>query len=667
MDDGLYRGFIRCNNDKTAAQPFKEGEPLLTLEEAQKYDAYAGVLNDNVVLVDLDDSGHAERLKRIVDTYDIKCRITKTRRGMHFTFYCNDPLMNHNHVETAIGLIADYKYGINCSYEVLKSNGKEREVLSDPERVQSLPRWLYPKSDKSIKPNDQDYVSIVGLSQGSRDETLFKWNTSNCKRSKQLANKTPFNVMANINKRDYDRLFTIINQFIFDDPLPEDEFKKFLSQKTFEEKTGFAKENEKKAKKGGEYRDLVRDLRDTAKVQQFGKALYRIVDGKYYKLLSDVFINNELIAVRGMEPEKQKAAQTMIRAFQKEDNVRFDAYYVGFKNGVMDWRRCEFFPYGTKDVPIFKYFDVNYNPEADTTFVDGIITDWCQGDDVKKQMIYELAGCCVYSDKPIKKWWAIEGKADAGKSTFLKLLREVIGDNNIGSTPIQNLKDSNAIAELIDKPVNMVDDGSSKFTTDLSNLRRIIQGDEMQVKLLYQNRFTIKLESRMIFVFNKTPRFRDDNDATAKKMIQISFNRIYSDEEKDIDLIDKLTTEENKEAFLKLAIDAMKLVLSKNLTFTMSEESKRKIEQIVQESDQFVSFVSETISEDYDWKQFLSGKTTADVYNEFRSWAEDEGYQTPLVRKQFTERCREESGATIRKSHGSLFYDFPGDNRVTTG
>ena len=216
MNENLYRGFIRCNSDKTAAQPYKDGEPLLTLEEAQKFDSYAGVMSDNVVMVDLDDSGHAERLKRIVDAYQIKCRITRTRRGMHFTFFCNDQLMNHNHVETAIGLIADYKYGINCSYEVLKINGKEREVITDPDMIQTIPRWLYPKSDKVIKPNDPDYTSIVGLSKGSRDETLFKWNTSNCKRSKNSANNTPFNVMANISKRDYDRLFTIINQFIFD-------------------------------------------------------------------------------------------------------------------------------------------------------------------------------------------------------------------------------------------------------------------------------------------------------------------------------------------------------------------------------------------------------------------------------------------------------------------
>ena len=182
----------------------------------------------------------------------------------------------------------------------------------------------------------------------------------------------------------------------------------------------------------------------------------------------------------------------------------------------------------------------------------------------------------------------------------------------------------------------------------------------MQVKLLYQTRFTVKIESRMVFVFNKVPRFRDDNDATAKKMLMIGFNRVYSDDEKDTDLIEKLTTEENKEAFLKLAIDGMKTVLSKNLTFTVSDESKRMTAQIMEESDQFVSFVADTLSDDYDWKMFLDGKKTSDVYEEFRAWATAEGYQSPLVRKQFTDRCCKESGAVARKSHGNRFYCFPG-------
>lgn len=418
------------------------------------------------------------------------------------------------------------------------------------------------------------------------------------------------------------------------------------------------KKRSSKQKDRRKYYELVRDLMNTAKIRQFGKALYRIVDGKYYRLLSDIFINHELIAVRGMEPEKQNAAQTMIKAFQREEDVAYDSYCVGFKNGVMNWKTTEFVPYESNEAPIFRYFDVNYNQDADTSFVDGIITDWCQGDDAKKEMLFELAGCCLYSDKPIKKWWAIEGKADTGKSTFLELLRSIIGTDNIGNTPIQNLKDSNAIAELIDKPVNIVDDGSSKYATDMSYLRRIIQGDKIQVKLLYQNRFSIRLESRMVFVFNRIPRFRDDNDATAKKMLVIGFNRVYTDGEKDILLLDKLTTDENKEAFVKLSIDAMRRILNRNLTFTVSEESKRIVDQIIIESDQFVSFVADTITDDYDWRMFLDGKRTKDVYDDFWNWAKAEGYQNILVRRQFTERCCKESGARIRKSHGNCLYSF---------
>ncbi len=665
----LYRGYIEVNSKKEALQPFKDGEPLLTLEEAQRCKSYAGVLSDHAVLVDLDDSGHAERLKRILEWAQIPCKITRTKRGMHFVFFCSDPLMDHNKLQTAIGLTADYKFGINCCYDVLRLNGKDYEVLADPEYPASLPRWLYPKSDKPIKKDDPDYVNIVGLSQGSRDETLFKWNTSNCRRSKHSEIKTPFNVLANISHQEFKRMFTIINQFIFEEPLPDDEFEKFIDKRAFEEKTGFAKTVEKKAKKGAEYRDLVMDLKESAKVQQFGKALYRIVNGKYYKLLSDIFINHELIAVRGMEPEKQKAAQTMIRSFQTDEIVPVESYCVGFKNGVLNWRTGKFIKYEEAPTPIFRYFDVNYNPDADTTYVDSIVSDWCRSttkeqkedkeqSNIKKQMFYELVGCCLYSDKAIKKWWAIEGLADTGKSTGLKFIRSVVGDDNIGSTPIQNLKDSNAIAELIDKPVNIVDDGSSKFTTDLSNLRRIIQGDEMQVKLLYQNRFTVRIESRMIFVFNQIPRFRDDNDATAKKMLVIGFNRVYGDDEKDTRIIDKLTTDANKEALVKLAVDAMMKVLEKNLTFTVSDESKAIVARIIEESDQFVSFVADTIDEDNTWKKFLNGKSTEDVYDDFRNWTIAEGYQIPLVRKTFTERCCKESGAKVRPSHGKRFFVF---------
>ena len=52
----LYRGFIPLSGKK-ATMSFKDKETsdLLTLEEVQKFNGYAGVLDNNTVLVDIDD------------------------------------------------------------------------------------------------------------------------------------------------------------------------------------------------------------------------------------------------------------------------------------------------------------------------------------------------------------------------------------------------------------------------------------------------------------------------------------------------------------------------------------------------------------------------------------------------------------------------------------
>jgi putative DNA primase/helicase len=558
-------------------------------------------------------------------------------------------------LESSIGLICDYKYGINSSYEVLKIKGKDREVLSDPPAISNIPRWLYPRNEKSVE-KSTDFQCIVGLTEGSRDDTLYQWSTCNLKRSDKSKLKGAFNVMANISKQDFIDMMTIINKFIFDDPLDDHDFAKFTAQDFYEEKSNFAVENQKKDKVDP-LTPAVNDMIEKCGIRQFGNALFRKGDLKYYKLLNQVFIDNELIAVRQLDPEKATAATRLLKAHVKDEYVPYDTSVIGFRNGCFDWKTMEFAPYAA-DTVVFRYYDVDYLIDVDTSFMKSILLDWCQNDLTKYQMLIEMSGTFFYSGSAIKKWWEIDGKADTGKTTYLKLLTAVIGVDMVGSTPLQSLKDPNAIAELVGKSVNIVDDGSANYTTDLSNLRRIIQGDNIQVKVLYQDKFTTRIECRMLFVFNETPKFRDNNNATAKKMMVIRFNRVYSDEEKDVHLIEKLTTDMNKAAFVRLAIDAMITVIHNNLTFTVSDESREAVEQVTQESDQFQSFVADIADEKFDWKEYLDDKETAAVYREFRDWARNEGYQNIIIQKTFSEKIRRISGAGIRKSNGKCFFCF---------
>ena len=57
----------------------KDASELLTLTEVKRYSEYAGILNDDTVLIDLDDGKQADILYNIVKALDIKCKIIRRR------------------------------------------------------------------------------------------------------------------------------------------------------------------------------------------------------------------------------------------------------------------------------------------------------------------------------------------------------------------------------------------------------------------------------------------------------------------------------------------------------------------------------------------------------------------------------------------------------------
>lgn len=667
----LYRGYIeiapdRSGKKKIAKQKYGKDVPdseLLTLEQAKEKGGYAGVLRENVMMVDVDDSTEAEIVFKAVQAYGYHPRVTKTARGMHFTFFTTDPLKNGAEIQSMLGVVCDYKYGAASSYEVLKFNGQEREVLLDPAMISQAPRWIFPMNPAANCRAKDGFLSPVGMGEGDgRNEYLFKLSASNCPRAKGSTNKTPFNAMVNISKKQFSELFHIINDFVFSEPLPESEIETLCRQERYEEKTAFAAETQKKTNSAKQIADeAVADLIAKGNVRQFGNALYRKGSSPYYRLLTQRYIDNELLVKRGVEPEKATAASRLINALLTDDYVPFDGGKVGFRNGFIDWTDGGSFHEYTPETIIFRWHDIEYNPDADAKDILDTLGDWCNYDLDKVQMLLEFLGACFYTGHAIKKWWAITGKADTGKSTFVQVIRELMGHDMVGTVPIQDLKDQNAIATLIGKPVNIVDDGSAAYVRDLSNLRRIIQGDEMQVKVLYEDKFSARIEARMLFIFNARPRFRDDNDATAKKMMPLGFNRVYADEEKDPDLLKRLTTDSAKSAWVALAVRAMQNVLANNLTFTRSAEAQAEIEAIMKDSDQFSAYVNDLQEDaDFDWKDFLDNIETTAAYDQFKSWARDEGYayDKMMVKRTFTRRMVQESGAHLRKSNGKAFYDF---------
>ena len=83
----LFRGYVPTKNKKCLIK-FKNvsSSELKSYEEVKTLSEYAGILADDVILIDIDDYEQSEILLNIVDDLQLKCRVYETSRGKHFLF-----------------------------------------------------------------------------------------------------------------------------------------------------------------------------------------------------------------------------------------------------------------------------------------------------------------------------------------------------------------------------------------------------------------------------------------------------------------------------------------------------------------------------------------------------------------------------------------------------
>jgi P4 family phage/plasmid primase-like protien len=228
-----FRGYVRTQN-KQPCQKFGNGETLLTLEEAGQYDEYAGILNGEFTVKDIDEMDEGERILRIVKDLDLNCRVYKTKRGIQFMFRSSE-FTTKGVVKAidALGFTFDVRIGVNM-YIVLKNDGKVREILRDfdeSREIDKFPKWLSPI---------RGGVKFTGLGDGSgRNATLFRYIGTL--------------VRNGFTKDEIKFVMPLINDYAFAEPLSDAEIQKVTRDEAIEKFLAFSAE-----------RDFAGSLRPTA-------------------------------------------------------------------------------------------------------------------------------------------------------------------------------------------------------------------------------------------------------------------------------------------------------------------------------------------------------------------------------------------------------------------
>lgn len=595
MAYALFRGYI-ATDGKAAIEKFKGVDKLKSYRDVYTLDSYAGVLNDETVLIDVDNDKESQILYQICQDHKLRCRIYKTSRGMHFLFKNAKIDKCGTHVKLACGLTADIKIGSKNSYSVLKKDGKEREILSDifpDEDYQEVPAFLLPVKSK---------VEFLGMGDGDgRNQQLFNYILT-----------LQSNGFAVDEARE---TLSVINRYVLDKPLPESELETIMRDDAFDKPTFY----------DGKiflFDKFATFLKNHSHIIKLNGVLHIYRDGIYVD-------GRELIEAEMIKyiPSLSKAKRTEVYEYLNilitQNSTPSPANLIAFKNGVYDTNTGEFMAF-SESMIMTNRIEHNYNPNAESEIVDSTLNKLACNDHEIRKLLEECIGYCFYRRNELGKAFVLTGGGSNGKSTYLNMVKDALGESNISALDLGELKSEYKTAELYGKLANIGDDIADNFIPDSSTFKKLATGDRLSARKIYCPPFEFNNYAKMLFSANDIPRIKDRTGAVQRRLVIIPFNATFTKADPDYRPYIKyeLRQPENMEYFIKIGVEGLQRVLE-NQAFSKSEKVDKELAEYEETNNPIVGFMKENPELE------VINKTTTEVYAMYREYCLANNHQVP--------------------------------------
>jgi len=308
-------------------------------------------------------------------------------------------------------------------------------------------------------------------------------------------------------------------------------------------------------------------------------------------------------------------------------------YIIVLKNGAYNLKTGKLTKFDPNHF-IVNALPVKYDPTAKTDIIEKFVSEIVYKEDI--QVLQEIAGYCLWRDYNFHKAVMLVGAGANGKSTFLELLRAMLGNENVSTVSLQEITTSRfAISGLFGKLANIYPDLTDSMLKQTGKFKMLTGGDTIAGEYKYKDMFQFKNYAKLIFSANKLPESPDDTHAFFRRWIIIHFPNTFTadDPKTDKNLIRKLTTEKNLSGFLNWALIGLKRLL-KNQKFSYEKSTEETRRDYIIASAPVKAFVLDRL--EVDPKAFI---TKAKLYDAFLKYCRKKKLPS-LLQNRFTLELR---------------------------
>ena len=410
-------------------------------------------------------------------------------------------------------------------------------------------------------------------------------------------------------------------------PLPDAEVDKLIDS-VLSVKPGHSDEVKQQAKRGRprkfEHNKVARKL-----IEEYGVCLIdgeapAIRDGGRYRVGWDA-IDSVIIDMHDdctVSNRKEVKAYIQAKAQVKKQS---SPYLIAFKNGVLDVRTFELRDWRDDDV-IPNVIPHNWNPEARSDTLYNVLDKMACGDVSTCLNLSEFIGVCmVRSAKLCPFFPVLIGVGSNGKSTYIELLKDVVGNENISGLQPKEITAHFLGSHIVGKTANLGDDIASGYLDDrdCSVIKSVATGDLMFTDVKGGKGFHFQPYCTMVFSCNQFPRLADTTPGFMRRLFPIEFNAVFSATDPDYDPMigEKLREEETLEYACVLGVEGLRRVIENRIP-TPNELSESMKGDIAREANTAMQwFHDDNVTADY-----LRGMTKEEAYEKYLKWCERNGY-----------------------------------------